>query len=144
MTRSRSWRITAPLRALRGGGASGERIIRDQPAIPPPIQTLAGSEDTLDAPQPDTRPPMVFFTIISRNFMAFAKTLFNSLKTHHPESQFFAALCDLPDPPFDATAEPFDFIYLDDLNLPQWREMAHRYIAFPATTSFIWIPIFLS
>lgn len=72
------------------------------------------------------RPTIAFFTICSRNFLAFARTLHQTLREHHPR-RGFVALCDRPDPPFDASAEPFPFVYLDDLDLPEWHDMARRY-----------------
>jgi len=82
------------------------------------------------APTPRREPQDVsvaYFTICSRNFLAFARTLHASLAEQYGQVQFYVALCDAPEAPFDATEHPFQFVYLDDLDLPQWREMSQRY-----------------
>ena len=99
----------------------------DLPSIPAPLSLASQSLPEFAGLTDLTKPTMAFFTICSRNFLAFARTLYDSLSKHHPESQFYVALCDAPEPPFTPEAEPFPFIYLDDIDLPQWREMSHRY-----------------
>ena len=68
-----------------------------------------------------------FFTICSKNFLAHARVLYNSVRSHYPDSRFFVVLCDRVDGLFDPKQEPFEFIYLDELNLPDLAEMANRY-----------------
>lgn len=134
---STSWRATAPLRwfssRLRG-------LAIDALAVPGPLR----HDDWLDGPTaPQAASPMrradpgtggtageiVFFTICSRNFMAFARTLHQSLQRFYPGIRFHVALCDdrADSPPFVAAQENFDFIYLDELGIPDWREMSQRY-----------------
>ena len=121
---STSWRITAPLRGIKLK-ITGGVLRNDLPSIPAPL-SLA-SQSISEVATDLKKPTMAFFTICSRNFLAFARTLYDSLRKHHPESQFYVALCDAPEPPFAPDAEPFPFLYLDDIDLPQWREMSHRY-----------------
>lgn len=120
---SSSWRLMAPLRAVKtlvSGGQVNESVPDD------PFTGVATHQ--VAPPQArGARPTMAFFTICSRNFLAYARTLHQTLREHHSDAQFFVALCDRPDPPFDAAAEPFPFVYLDDLDLPEWRDMARRY-----------------
>lgn len=68
-----------------------------------------------------------FFTICSKNFLAHARVLYQSIKPHYPDFRFFVVLCDRVDGLFDPAKEPFDFIYLEDLRLPDLAEMAKRY-----------------
>ncbi|MGC5704160.1 glycosyltransferase [Pseudomonas sp. NFXW11] len=68
-----------------------------------------------------------FFTICSKNFLAHARVLYNSVRPHYPDARFFVVLCDRVDGMFDPAKEPFEFIFLEDLNLPNLSDMAARY-----------------
>lgn len=69
----------------------------------------------------------VFFTICAKNFLAHAKALYGSVKKNYPDARFFVVLCDLVDHGFDPNAEPFEFIHLDDLAIPDFASMSQRY-----------------
>jgi glycosyltransferase involved in cell wall biosynthesis/SAM-dependent methyltransferase len=71
--------------------------------------------------------PNAFFTICSKNFLAHARALYDSIRPHYPDSRFFVVLCDRVDGLFDPAKEPFEFLYLEDLKLPNLAEMANRY-----------------
>ncbi len=68
-----------------------------------------------------------FFTICSKNFFAYAHTLFNSVREHHPDARFYVALCDKLDGMIDIACEPFEVIELDQLDIPQLPGMIERY-----------------
>jgi Methyltransferase domain len=69
---------------------------------------------------------MQFFTVCSRNFMAQAYTLYESLVSNHPGVSFSVALCDeIGD--FDPNSFPFPIIRLDDLGIDSLQEMIARY-----------------
>ena len=68
-----------------------------------------------------------FFTICSKNFLAHVRVLYNSVHPHYPNARFFVVLCDRVDGLFDTAQEPFEFVFLEDLNLPNLGEMAARY-----------------
>jgi glycosyltransferase involved in cell wall biosynthesis/SAM-dependent methyltransferase len=69
----------------------------------------------------------VFFTICAKNFLAHAKVLYKSIKTNYPDARFFVVLCDKLDNLIDVSQEPFEFIYIEDINLPNLNDMADRY-----------------
>ena len=71
--------------------------------------------------------PEAFFTICSKNFLAHARTLHKSVNLYYPKSRFFLVLCDRVEGFIEPTEEPFEFIYLEELNLPNLDEMAERY-----------------
>jgi glycosyltransferase involved in cell wall biosynthesis/SAM-dependent methyltransferase len=73
------------------------------------------------------REQLIVFTICSRNFTAYAKTLFESLKLHHPDAEFYLFLCDEVDSGYDITSLPFKVVTLAELDIPNVREMAERY-----------------
>jgi glycosyltransferase involved in cell wall biosynthesis len=110
MKQSNSWKITAPLRAV-SQVFKGKAKVSEEPALP-----------MLVAPGADA-----FFTICSKNFLAHARVLYNSVHPHYPNARFFVALCDRVDSLFDPAQEPFEFVFLEDLNLPNLGEMAARY-----------------
>jgi glycosyltransferase involved in cell wall biosynthesis/SAM-dependent methyltransferase len=111
--KSLSWRISRPVRVvahlLRGTRAQ---------SVPNLPDVISERSEPIE---------ITYFTICSRNFIAYARTLHASLMRFNPTAKFVVALCDDPAPPFDAAAEPFPFVYLDDLALPEWREMSQRY-----------------
>ncbi|SFK45355.1 glycosyltransferase [Lysobacter sp. cf310] len=68
-----------------------------------------------------------FFTICSKNFLAYAHTLFDSVREHHPGATFYVALCDRLDGMLDPSKEPFEIIELDALDIPGLPGMIERY-----------------
>lgn len=68
-----------------------------------------------------------FFTICARNRLAFARTLYASVREHHPGARFYVALCDRVDGPMEADAASFEIIPLDALAIPGFDGMAGRY-----------------
>jgi glycosyltransferase involved in cell wall biosynthesis len=116
---SLSWRLTAPARSL-GKLFLGRKqdVVQKDSVVPAPANVSIVTVSSK---------PLVFFTICSRNFLAYAHTLYQSLIRFHPDSEFYVALCDDSSLPFDSSVEPFPFVYLDDLDLPDWREMSRRY-----------------
>lgn len=67
------------------------------------------------------------FTIISKNYLAFARTLLSSVRVHHPEWDQFVLLVDEVDGDFDPKTEPFEIKYLTELNLPDFKKFVFRY-----------------
>ncbi|ABI58441.1 hypothetical protein Neut_0153 [Nitrosomonas eutropha C91] len=108
---SNSWKITAPLRKVSNIFKWKEILCTNQV-----------SENLVIVPEPSA-----FFTICSKNFLAHAKALYYSVRPHYPDSRFFVVLCDRVDGFFDPSQEPFEFIFLEDLNLSNLAEMANRY-----------------
>lgn len=109
--RSKSWRVTAPLRKLSVMFRTNDLH-----------STKQGSEKEATTPGPDA-----FFTICSKNFLAHARALHDSIRPHYQDSRFFVVLCDRVDGLFDPAQEPFEFMYLEELKLPNLAEMANRY-----------------
>src|SRR5664279_3188027 len=69
---------------------------------------------------------MIFFTVCSRNFLAYSHTLWTSLKKFHPDAQFYAVLCDERGG-FDEQALPYPTIGLAELGIARLEEMKARY-----------------
>ena len=111
LQQSNSWKITAPLRKVSAMFNKDDVKYAEQ-----------GGEN-LSAAQG----PSAFFTICSKNFLAHARALYHSIRPHYSEARFFVVLCDRVDGLFDPANEPFEFIYLEDLKLPNLAEMASRY-----------------
>lgn len=137
---SRSWRWTAPLRRTRSQlrvltGASGDVSLavrnsgkgsqETRNATARGVQELRESSPWND---PHTqRSATAFFTICSKNFLAYARTLYDSLRAHYPETPFFVALCDRLDNSIDVAEVPFEIIDIASLAIPDVEEMAQRY-----------------
>ena len=123
-----SWKATKPLRKIQQRMDSlwgNNRDCRELTFSSDHADT--GVEFNSNVPEQSSDETTVFFTICARNFMAFARTLYSSLQRFYPDIRFYVALCDELGEPFDPSSEPFPFVYLDDLGLPDWREMSQRY-----------------
>jgi glycosyltransferase involved in cell wall biosynthesis/SAM-dependent methyltransferase len=70
---------------------------------------------------------LTFFTICSKNFTAYAKTLFGSVKKHHPGAELYLFLCDGVDSGYQPELLPFPMIPLTELGIPNMHEMSKRY-----------------
>jgi len=68
-----------------------------------------------------------FFTICAKNFTAYAKTLYASIREHHPDAEMYMFLCDGLDSGYDPTVLPFPVVSLDRLNIPDVEAMSLRY-----------------
>ena len=67
-------------------------------------------------------------TICSANYLAHAKTLGDSVRTHNPDFHFVIGLVDrMPDGLDTEYLERFEVIPVEHLNLPQWGEMVKKY-----------------
>lgn len=69
----------------------------------------------------------VFFTICAKNYLAHAKVLYESFLKYYPDEFFFVVLCDKLDGFVDPNEELLEFIFLEDLNIPNFVEMSERY-----------------
>ncbi len=71
--------------------------------------------------------PLVFFTIVSRNYLAYALTLMQSVAARHPESKRYLCLADerADDPALNT--ELFETVTIDQLGLPDFEAFVFRY-----------------
>src|SRR5688572_1579096 len=69
---------------------------------------------------------LVIFSISARNYIPYAKTLFDTVKAHHPNAKIYLALADSSS---GLDADVFDFELLDLASLlePRVWAMAERY-----------------
>ncbi len=66
-------------------------------------------------------------TIISRNYAAYAKTLEESLQLSNPEIDFYVLIVDVRDDDFAKRVGFSNLVWVEDLNVPDFREMAFRF-----------------
>ncbi|MEE8586202.1 MAG: glycosyltransferase, partial [Acidobacteriota bacterium] len=66
-------------------------------------------------------------TIVSNNYLPFARVLARSFLGHHPAGRFSVLIVDRPDQKIDYAAEPFEVFFVEDLDIPAFRNMAYRY-----------------
>lgn len=65
-------------------------------------------------------------TVVAKNYLSFARVLAQSFLRHHPGIPWFVALSDEVDGFFDAGAEPFRLLRLDDLGIPDLPRVRFR------------------
>ncbi|MEL7200038.1 MAG: glycosyltransferase [Pseudomonadota bacterium] len=89
------------------------------------------SAGTKTVPKPEQT---VWFTICARNYIAYAQTLFISLRNHHPDAHFVVFLADAPlrsedlgqlTVPIDTPG--FEIMAAADLGIPHFADMTVRY-----------------
>ncbi len=64
-------------------------------------------------------------TIVSKNYLAFARVLAHSLRRNHADLVLHVLVVDSADGCFRASEEPFEVLWLDDMGVPDLR--AHRF-----------------
>ena len=67
------------------------------------------------------------FTIASKNYIAYARTLLASVKKHHPEYRRYLCLADEVNGYFDPDEEIFEVIQADQLGIDTFQDMTIRY-----------------
>lgn len=67
------------------------------------------------------------FTIVSNNYLAFAKVFAESYRRHHPDVPIFACIVDEPDPGVRYAKLPFECVFADELDIPAFHNFAFRY-----------------
>jgi glycosyltransferase involved in cell wall biosynthesis len=67
------------------------------------------------------------FTITSKNYVSYARTVLNSVAKLHPEYALFLCLADEPGNGFDMDGEPFMIVPSSALDIPCFLDMTVRY-----------------
>ncbi len=70
---------------------------------------------------------VVACTIVSKNYLALARTLARSYREHHPGGRFLALLVDRVDGRFDPSREPFELVEIEALGIPDFARFAFRH-----------------
>ncbi len=71
--------------------------------------------------------PTVFFTIVARNYTAYARTLCQSIARHHPDARIYIGLSDRYGDGVDLGGDDFQVVTVDQLDLPNPDQFAFRY-----------------
>lgn len=75
-------------------------------------------------------------TIVSKNYIAFARVLADSFHQHHPDGRFFVLLVDRNDGHVDAQAEAFELLEIEELeNVPELRSFIFKYTLLECNTA---------
>lgn len=70
---------------------------------------------------------IALFTIISKNYISYARVLLSSVAAFHPEYKLYLCLVDRVDGYFDPTTEPYTIIEAKDIGIPSFLDMSIRY-----------------
>lgn len=81
-------------------------------------------------------------TIVSKNYLAYARVLAESLRRYHPDSHFFVLLVDRVDGAFDPRGEPFTLVEIEQLAIPDLPRFCFQYNVLELNTAAK--PYFLS
>lgn len=75
-------------------------------------------------------------TIVSKNYLPFARTLAESFLEQHPNGRFVTLLVDRVDGCFDPAAEPFELVRVEDLtNIPNLESFLFKYTVLELNTA---------
>ena len=66
-------------------------------------------------------------TIVSKNYISYARVLAESFRRHHPDAGMYVLLVDRLDGHFDPAAEPFTLVELSALGIPDLPRFAFQY-----------------
>jgi hypothetical protein len=66
-------------------------------------------------------------TIVSSNYIPYARTLCDSFLQFHPNERFYVLLADRPPESFDASREKFELLLVEDLAIPNFQSVAFKY-----------------
>ncbi len=66
-------------------------------------------------------------TIVSKNYLAYARTLARSFKALHPDIPFYVLLVDQLDGSVDPTKEPFCLVEVESLGIPHFKQISFQY-----------------
>ena len=81
-------------------------------------------------------PPLNGCTIVSKNYLAYARVLARSFLEHHPGGRFFTLMVDRADDYFDPAAEDFELLQVEDLkNIPDVTSLLFQYTVLEANTA---------
>lgn len=67
------------------------------------------------------------FTIVSKNYISYARTVLNSVKKIHPEYEVYLCLADDFGVELDKNKENYNIILSNELNIPDFIDMSIRY-----------------
>lgn len=67
------------------------------------------------------------FTIVSRNYFAYARTLGDSLRQSNPTIKFNVLIVDRKDPEFEAQHPDWRITWVEDLGIPDFEQVAFKY-----------------
>lgn len=70
---------------------------------------------------------VAFFSIVSNNYLHFARTLMQSVAAHHPDFDRFCVIVDEDLAPAHGLGHEFATVALDDLGLPDQRQFCFQY-----------------
>jgi glycosyltransferase involved in cell wall biosynthesis/SAM-dependent methyltransferase len=144
---SRIWRWTAPLRhwrSLLSSGAKPARAPREpvpstapapdagQPSVPPatseaPPLGVAASATPRERPRAHAAEPVPICTIVSNNYLAFARVLVESYLEHHPGARAFVCVVERTPAAMPGAPVPWTVVPVEELEIPGFRNMAFRY-----------------
>lgn len=80
-------------------------------------------------------PKTAVFTVISKNFLAFARTLMASVQFHHPEWERYVLLVDEVEDKFNPRTESFQLVPVSEIGIPDLNLFLFQYTIFEANTA---------
>src|SRR5262249_50330107 len=119
------------------------RTFPEEAPVPPSRLALAAdasgnlgqAEETEDMnlPRPPSRTAVC--TIVSKNYLAHARTLMDSVREAHPQWERYVLLVDEPNGFFDPAQERSRFVRLEELDLPDQQKFLYRYTLLEVNTA---------
>ena len=77
--------------------------------------------------QPGVSEPRAACSIVSNNYLAFARVWAESYRRFHPQDRIFVCVVDRPHPDVRYDLLPFEVVFAEDLGIPDFQSLAFRY-----------------
>ncbi|MFN8530786.1 MAG: class I SAM-dependent methyltransferase [Anaerolineae bacterium] len=122
-------------RPIASTATAPEPVSSAASVITPSVSFAPAHTPIVTVPAPQVKPPplkiqegdTVICTIISKNYIASARTLMQSIRAFHPDIQLVTLLVDEIDGQFDPRSEVFSVFLAADLDIPNWSHFSMKY-----------------
>lgn len=82
-----------------------------------------------------TRMKVAIYTIVSNNYLHFARTLLQSARSHHPDADLFCTIVDTDLEPARVHADEFEVITLQEIGIPDLESFTFKYTVLELNTA---------
>lgn len=125
------YRLPETVTSLQQPQDQAPRPVESPSRVPPPKAWHVSARQKPKKTRPTelniARGSNIVFTIVSKNYLANARALAESIRAVHPKLPVVTILVDEIDGYFDPSREPFQTLLASDLGIPRWPHFSMKY-----------------